>query len=248
MAHDGRCSHLASSLSCIDILTALYWGVLRHDPHRPLALDRDRFILSKGHGASALYATLALRGYFPEKLLDDFAQDGSALAEHPPAGLLAGVEAATGSLGHGLPIGTGIAMAGRQVRLDYRTFVLMSDGETNEGSVWEAAALASEQRLNRLCVIVDANGWQGIDRARDSVDTLIAKFKAFGWWTVAINGHSPLMCSMIDLAGSYSQPTAFVAETVKGKGITFMEDDQLWHYRSPNTDETARALAELASA
>ncbi len=193
-----------------------------------------------------MYATLALRGYFSEQLLDDFAKNGSLLAEHPLAGSLAGVEAATGSLGHGLPIGSGIALAGRQQRLDYRTFVLMSDGETNEGSVWEGVALAAELRLNRLCVIVDANGWQGVDRARDGPWALVEKFNAFGWWAEHIDGHDlSILHNTLDLTGSYVQPVALIAETTKGKGVSFMCDNNLWHYRCPDEEETKAALLEL---
>ena len=159
MSHAAQAAHLASSLSCADIVTAAYWHALNINPAQPKDPLRDRFILSKGHAAAALYATLAMKGYFPLAELDTYCQDGGRLAEHPPANLLPGVEAATGSLGHGLPLGCGMALSGRIKGERFRVFALLSDGENNEGSVWEAAMFASAQKLDNLCVIVDYNKW-----------------------------------------------------------------------------------------
>ncbi len=169
MSHAASSAHLASSLSCCDIVAAAYWGVCKIDPTRPEDPLRDRFILSKGHAATALYAALAFRGFFPEALLETYCQDGGMLAEHPPARMLPGVEAATGSLGHGLPIGIGMALAGRMRGEKFRVFALLSDGENNEGSVWEAAMFAAAQRLNNLCVIVDYNKWQATARSNETL-------------------------------------------------------------------------------
>ncbi len=247
MHHRAKVGHLGSSLSCVDILASLYFGgVLRIDPKRPDDPDRDRLILSKGHAASALYACLATRGFFPAELLDTFAQDGSTLSEHPSIGL-EGIEFAGGSLAHGLSVGAGMAWAARLQGRKYRTFVVVGDGETDEGSLWEAASFAAAERLNRLGVIVDANGLQGIGTTRDTVDTLIAKFKAFGWWAVGINGHSHLMCRMIDLVGSYMQPTVFVAKTVKGRGISLIEDTVLSHYKILSDAELENAMEEIGA-
>ena len=165
MSHAAQAAHLASSLSCADVVAAAYWYVLAIDPKRPTDPLRDRFILSKGHAATALYATLAMKGYFPIEELDSFCKDGGRLAEHPPANLLPGVEAATGSLGHGLPLGCGMALAGRIKGEDYRVYALLSDGEYNEGSVWEAAMFAAAQKLENVCVIVDYNKWQATARS-----------------------------------------------------------------------------------
>src|ERR1700749_5233320 len=165
MSHAAQAAHLASSLSCADVLTAAYWHVLNVDPTKPADPLRDRFILSKGHAAPALSTTLAMKGYFPLEELDTYCQDGGRLAEHPPANLLPGVEAATGSLGHGLPLGCGIALSGRIKSESFRVYALLSDGENNEGSVWEAAMFAAAQKLENVCVIVDYNKWQAADRS-----------------------------------------------------------------------------------
>ncbi len=266
MSHHAKAAHLGSSLSCVDILTALYFGnILSIDPKNPKNPDRDRFILSKGHAASALYATLAYRGFFSETLLDTYGSAGSLLEEHPGPALLAGIEAATGSLGHGLSIGTGMALAGKINNKPYKVVVLISDGECNEGSVWEAALFASKHNLNNLTVIVDFNKWQATGRSCEvmSLEPLKDKWQAFGFNAVEADGHnisqltqimkpaSSLKQSEYDSLTSYnsliSKPTAVIAHTVKGKGISFMEDDNNWHYRIPNIDELERAKNELNS-
>ncbi len=249
MSHRAQAAHLASSLSCCDVLAAAYWYVLRLDSVRPADPDRDRFILSKGHAAAALYATLAAKGYFPEAELETYCQDGGRLAEHPPANMLAGVEAATGSLGHGLPIGIGMALAGRLDKRDYRVFALLSDGENNEGSVWEAAMFASAQKLDRLCVIVDYNKWQATARSNDTLmlAPLADKWRAFGWDAIECDGHDVAVLAnlMSNVPNGSGKPVAIVAHTVKGKGVSFMEDDNNWHYRAPTGDEVVLARKEL---
>lgn len=252
MSHTAETPHLASALSCVDILTAAYWRVLRLDPNEPGAPQRDRFILSKGHAATALYATLAGRGFFPRSLIDEYNTAGGALAEHPGPNCAPGVEAATGSLGHGLSLGVGHALGGRINELDYRVFALLSDGECNEGAVWEAALFAAAQRLERLCAIVDYNKWQATARSNETMalEPLAEKWRAFGWSTYEVDGHD--LEALSDLMGRVPEgsgrPVAIVAHTVKGRGISFMEDDNNWHYRIPNADEVLRAKAELGVA
>jgi transketolase len=249
MSHAAQAAHLASSLSCADILTVAYWHVLNVNPHRPDDLLRDRFILSKGHAAAALYAVLAMKGYFPIEELDSFCRDGGRLAEHPPANLLPGVEAATGSLGHGLPLGCGMALSGRIRGEAFRVFALLSDGENNEGSVWEAAMFAAAQRLDNLCIIVDYNKWQATARSDETLmlAPLCDKWTAFGWHAREIDGHdvTALANTMQRVPNGSNKPVALIAHTVKGKGVSFMEDDNNWHYRAPTAEEVIKARKEL---
>jgi len=249
MCHEASSAHLGSSLSCVDILAAAYWHVLKIDPASPTAPWRDRFILSKGHAAMALYATLAQRGFFPLAELATYNKDDGRLAEHPPANLLPGVEAATGSLGHGLPIGIGMAVAGRIKGESYRVYALLSDGENNEGSVWEAAMFAAAQKLENVCVIVDYNKWQATARSNETLmlAPLRDKWAAFGWDAHEVDGHDvgALARLMQEIPNGSGKPVALVAHTVKGKGVSFMEDDNNWHYRAPTADEVVKAYKEL---
>lgn len=248
MSHVARAAHLASSLSCVDLLVALYGEAARIDPLHPDDPGRDRLILSKGHASAALYATLAAHGFFPRERLDEYGREGGQMAEQMAPGCLPGVEAATGSLGHGLPLGVGMALAARIAGRDSRVFVLVSDGECNEGSVWEAAMLAAAQRLENLVVVVDFNHWQATGRSDEilALEPLHAKWEAFGFDTRRIDGHDlPAILDALATVGAAGRPTAIVADTVKGKGVSFMEDDNNWHYRIPNADELRRALAEL---
>jgi transketolase len=249
LSHAAGTPHLGSSLSCADIVAAAYWDALRIDPKRPYAPERDRFILSKGHAATTLYAALAFRGFFPEAILETYNKDGSVLAEHPGPNCVPGVEAATGSLGHGLPIALGMALAGRMQGLSYRVYALLSDGECNEGSVWEAAMFAPAQKLENVCVIVDYNKWQATGRSNEtlSLAPLREKWAAFGWDAHEVDGHDPTaLCALMrKVPNGSGKPVAIIAHTVKGKGVSFMEDDNNWHYRIPNEKEVADAKRQL---
>lgn len=248
MSHVAGAAHLASSLSCIDIVAVLYHSVLHIDTLNPKWEERDRFILSKGHAATALYAALAYKGFLTDGDLKTYGQMGSLLEEHPSP-KLPGVEAATGSLGHGLPCGCGMSLAGRIKGKQYRTFVLMSDGECNEGSVWEASMFAAAHKLGNLCAFVDFNKWQATGRSREvlALDPLVDKFKSFGWAVHEIDGHdhSQILNAVHDVSADRQTPTMVVAHTIKGKGISFMEDDNNWHYRIPTAEEVQLAKAEL---
>jgi transketolase len=249
MSHAAQAAHLASSLSCCDIITAAYWSALNIDPKEPKDETRDRFILSKGHAAAALYAALAFRGFFPIADLDTYCKDGGKLAEHPPANLLPGVEAATGSLGHGLPIGCGMALSARIKGQTFRVYALLSDGENNEGSVWESAMFAAGQKLEHLCVIVDYNKWQATARSNETLmlAPLVEKWRAFGWDAMETDGHDvgKLAMLMQNIPNGSGKPVAIIAHTIKGKGVSFMEDDNNWHYRAPTSEEVVKAHKEL---
>ena len=247
--------HLGSCLSCVDILTALYWGPLSDLPARIQADDRDHFILSKGHAAPALFQVLAKKGMFSPDLLgqlDRYGQDGTLFGEHPPAHGVPGIEAATGSLGHGLSIGNGLALGARMRGFNMRIYVLMSDGECNEGSVWEAAMMAARHKLDRMCVIVDFNGWQATGRSEEilALDPLREKWAAFGWQAEEVDGHdiSALLTLLHQAGDGAGRPVVLIAHTVKGKGISFMEDDNNWHYRIPSDSEVSVARRELGLA
>jgi transketolase len=248
MSHKTGAAHLGSSLSCVDILVALYWKILRIDPLNPLDIMRDRFILSKGHAIAALYATLAHKGFFQSSLLDTFAQAGGCLPEHPAPQCVAGLDVATGSLGHGLSIGLGMALAGRIQQHAYRVYVVVGDGECNEGSVWEAAMFAPAQQLDNLFVIVDYNKWQATGRSNEimALEPLKQKWEAFGWNAYELDGHNmKTLIETLQNVPTNNKPTAIIANTIKGKGISFMEDDNNWHYRIPDEDEVKRAFQEL---
>jgi transketolase len=249
MSHAAGTPHLGSVLSCIDILVAAYWRALRIDPGAPGAPTRDRFVLSKGHAAPALYATLAARGFFPNAWLDSFATHGSRLAEQPAPHCAPGVELATGSLGHGLPVAAGFSLAGRIQRQTYRTIVVMSDGECNEGSVWEAAMFAAARKLGRLDVVIDYNKWQATGRSDEvlALASLRDKWSAFGWEAVEVDGHDieAISREITRETPDVGRPKAIVAHTVKGKGVSFMEDDNNWHYRVPSAQEVELAAAQL---
>jgi transketolase len=250
MAHDGKTPHVGSALSAVDVLVALYFHAMRGDPVAGSA-DDDLFILSKGHGCMSYYATLAERGVFPASLLASYAQNGGALPEHPTPGHIPGIRVATGSLGHGLAIAAGMAHARALDGRPGRVFTLLSDGECNEGSVWEAAMFAAGRRLDNLIAIVDYNKLQAMGRSDEvtGLAPLADKWRAFGWGTQEIDGHdlTAVVVALDALPTAPGRPNAIVAHTVKGKGVSFMEDDLEWHYRPPNDADLARALAEIAS-
>jgi transketolase len=250
MSHAAGTPHLASALSCVDILVAAYWGgFLAIDPKKPDDPNRDRLILSKGHAATALYASLAHRGFIPLELLDTFAKSGASLAEQPSPGCAPGVEWATGSLGHGLAVALGMALAGRIQDRKFRLFVVMSDGECEEGTVWEAAMFAPVHKLDNVAVIIDYNKWQATGRSDEimALRPLKEKWAAFGWSACEVDGHdlSALIAAMKNVPDGSGKPVAIIAHTVKGKGVSFMQDDNNWHYRSPTAEEVVKAKKEL---
>lgn len=242
--------HLGSCLSCVDLIVALYFSVLKIDPNSPKDPFRDRFILSKGHAAPTLFQILALKGFYPEKMLDAYGQDGSLFAEHPPTpDQLEGIEAATGSLGHGLPLGLGMALAARIQKQEYNVYAVLSDGECNEGSIWEAAMLAASQKVKNLTVIVDFNKWQATGRSCEvmALEPLVDKWRAFGWRATEIDGHDikSIIAALIEREEDDDRPTAIIAHTIKGRGVSFMEDENNWHYRIPSEEEVLRSKKEL---
>lgn len=253
LSHQGRTPHLGSSLSCVELLVELYLNHLKIDPSEPESPDRDRFFLSKGHAVTALYAILAKQGFFPESELDEtYAKPGSRLPEHPSRNCVPGIEASTGSLGHGLGLACGAALGNRIQNIDSNTYALLSDGECNEGSTWEAAMTAPALNLDRLCVIVDVNKWQATGRSSEvlSLEPLHDKFTAFGWDTSRIDGHdfNQIESALKRFSTNKGKPTAIIADTIKGKGISFMEDDNNWHYRIPTAEEIETCRKELGLA
>lgn len=241
--------HLGSCLSCVDILVSLYWEILNIDPSDPERPDRDRFILSKGHAAPALFQVLALKSFFPEALLYNYGEDGSLFGEHPPAHGVPGIEAATGSLGHGLSIGIGMALASRLHGFKNKVYVLMSDGECNEGSVWEAAMMAPAHKLEHLTAIIDFNKWQATGRSEEvmALSPLKDKWTSFGWSVYEVDGHDTgsLISVLKRLPDGSGKPAAIIAHTVKGKGVSFMENKIEWHGVAPKPAEAQKAIEEL---
>ena len=249
MVHRAGASHIGGCLSMADLLAVLYCRTLRIDPRRPDWPGRDRFVLSKGHAAAILYAALAERGFFPPEWLDRYCEDGSPLTGCVNHRGVPGVEASTGSLGHGLSVGCGMALAGRSAAEPYRCFVLLSDGECDEGSIWEAALFAPHHRLGNLTAIVDYNKIQSFGTVAEVLDLepFADKWRAFGWRVVEIDGHDPAaIAAALEGAGAEDadRPLVAIAHTVKGKGVSFMENDLLWHYRNPDADQLAAALRE----
>jgi transketolase len=250
MVYKAKLGPIGGDYSATDILVALYFGgVLRINPKQPNAPDRDRFILSKGHGAGLLYTTLAHAGFFPLDELDTFAQPLSKLNGHPNRTKVPGVETNTGPLGHGLPVGVGCAIGARMEGASYRTYVVTGDGELQEGSNWEAALCAAHYKLDNLTVIVDRNGLQQGDFTEQTMhlDPLADKWRAFGWTVREVNGHDfgELLNVFNQLPFEWGKPNCIIAHTHKGQGVSFMRDKPAWHHRVPSADEFAQALAEL---
>jgi transketolase len=250
MLHRAGLGHPGGDLSAIDILVTLYWGILRVDPQNPNWPERDRFILSKGHSAGALYTTLAMAGFLPLDELETFAQAGSRLSAHPDCTKVPGVETNTGPLGHGLSVAVGCALAARLSGASWRTFVLTGDGELQEGSNWEAGMAAAHWRLDNLTLIIDRNGLQLGDTTERTMalDPLADKWRAFGWAVCEVDGHDyqTLLDTLGRLPLKPGQPTCLIAHTHKGCGVSFMRDNPDWHHRIPTDKELAMALAELA--
>jgi transketolase len=249
MAHDAREGHLSSAMSCADLLTVLFDYWLRVSPENPRDPHRDRFYFSKGHACTALYVLLAERGFIPKAWLADYGHTGSPLPNHPCRHALPVLEASSGSLGHCLGIATGALYGLRLDGNDSRAVVLMSDGECNEGSVWESAMFAAAQKLDRLLAIVDHNGVQAVGRNAEITGhtSLEEKFRAFGWEARTIDGNdvAEIVAALDDFPLAPGRPSAIVARTVAGSGVRFMEDQILWHYRVPSDAELVQALGEL---
>jgi transketolase len=249
MVHRAGLGHPGGDMSSADILSVLYFAVLRVDPKDPSAPGRDRFIMSKGHCSAALYATLAAAGFFPVEDLDTFGQPLSPLNGHPVRAKVPGVEASTGPLGHGLPIATGAALAAKLEAATWRTYVLTGDGELQEGSNWEAAMLAAHHGLDCLTLIVDRNGLQLGDTTERTVrlEPLAEKWRAFGWAVEEVDGHNhaALLSVFRRLPLEPGKPNCIIAHTRKGKGVSFMEDRVEWHHRVPSEQELELALREL---
>mgnify|MGYP001482873724 CR=1 FL=1 len=246
MVHYSKSSHIGTCLSVVDILSVLYFKVMNIDPTTPQMLGRDKFILSKGHGGAALYATLAERGFFPKEYLDKYYIDDGILPGHLDMTAVPGIEVSTGSLGHGLSLGIGMAYGNRQVKDPGHIYVLLGDGECNEGSVWEGIMFASSINLSNLTAIVDYNKLQSFGRTNEVINqvNIAERWKAFGWHVEEIDGHN---FNQIEHALKVKTeiPKVIIAHTIKGKGVSFMENKLEWHYKSPSDEELKLALKEL---
>jgi transketolase len=241
--------HSGGSLSSADIVACLYFWEMNLDPAQPRKSDRDRFVLSKGHAAPLLYAALAERGFFPTADLLQLRKLGSPLQGHPDMRKVPGVDASTGSLGQGISWAVGMALAGKMDRQNYRVYTLLGDGELEEGLVWEALMAAHHYKLDNLTAFLDHNGLQ-IDGPTCEVmspEPVADKFRAFGWETLVVDGHNPgqIMAALNTARATPGRPTAIIAETVKGRGCSFMENRVEWHGTAPNREQTTQALAEL---
>jgi transketolase len=241
--------HLPTCLSMTDLLAVLYYEVLRVDPKDPKAPGRDRFILSKGHGGVALYAILADKGFFDAEHLSTHGKKGTILGGHPDMHKVPGIEASTGALGHGLPFGVGIALAAKKDHASYRTFVVTGDGECQEGSIWEAALFAAQAKLDNLTVVIDHNKLQAMGKLDEIVglESFSEKWRAFGWEVAEVDGHDmdALRTVFKKLPLAPGKPNCIIAHTVKGRGISFMENVPIWHYRQPKPEEMRLACEEL---
>lgn len=249
MTHFAKASHIGSALSTVELLAVLYRKILRVDPMNPDWLERDRFILSKGHGCAAYYAVLAEKGFFPLKRLESFYKDGSKLAGHASHIDIPGIEISTGSLGHGLSIATGMALSALRDGLSYRVFCMLSDGECDEGSTWEPVLFAPHHHLYNLVAIVDYNKIQSLGKTKEVLDLepFAAKWRAFGWAVEEIDGHNlqEIEKCFRKIPFENGRPSCVIAHTIKGKGVSFMENSLLWHYRTPQGEEFIAALEEL---
>ena len=253
MVHDAASGHPGGSLSCIDVLTTLYFDIMHIDPKAPHDPDRDRFVMSKGHCSPAMYPVLALRGFFPVENLKMFRRIDGHMSGHVEMKYVPGVDMSTGSLGQGISAAVGMAVAAKHWGDDYRTYALLGDGESEEGQVWEAAMFAGNQQLDNLCVIVDHNGLQ-IDGPVEEVNDpmpLADKFRAFKFHVVELadgNDFDQIRAAFAEARATKGQPTAIIAETTKGKGVSFMENQVGWHGKAPNDEQFEQAMAELTAA
>ncbi|KYG89221.1 transketolase [[Bacillus] sp. KCTC 13219] len=253
VVHHAGAGHIGGPLSAIDLLTTLYFNEMNIDPAKPKDPERDRFVLSKGHSAIGLYAVLAERGYFPNEELFTFDSLNSRLQGHPDMKALPGIEMSTGSLGQGISAAVGMALGAKLQNKNFRTYCMIGDGESQEGQVWEAAFIAPKYQLDNLVIIVDYNklqqyGWTGTDTERAAPNELFEeKWLAFGWHVIRIDGHSytDILQAFEEAKTTKQKPTVIIADTVKGKGISFMEGNYLWHSKVPSDEELANALNEL---
>ena len=251
MCASGGGAHVGSNLSMADIIAVLYGEVLRVDPAEPGWPERDRFILSKGHACACGYAVLAERGFLPLEVLQQHYRNGSRLSGHISHKGVPGVEFSTGSLGHGLGVGAGMAMQLRRTGGSQRVYVVLSDGECDEGSTWEAMMMAANLKLDNLVAFMDFNDFGGLERMSDGHQAfypLVPKAESFGWEAVEVDGHDEAAMQEAVMSRRGGRPFLLVCRTVKGKGISFMENVPIWHYRSPNKDEYLQSLKELADA
>jgi len=247
MVHRAGASHIGSALSIADIVAVLYGDVMAYDSSDPASPQRDRFILSKGHACVAVYAVLALRGFFPKKCLEEYGADFSMFMNHI-SHHVPGVEFSTGSLGHGLPFAVGKALACRMRGEKWRVYAVLSDGELDEGSNWEAFMFAAHHHLDRLTAIIDYNRLQSLGSVKDTleIEPLAKKLHAFGWCVIEVDGHDhQALVETLSHCDKRKRPLAVIAHTTKGKGVGFMENEVLWHYRNPSDEELAVALSEL---
>jgi transketolase len=249
MIHRANASHVGSCLSAADIVATLYGEMLHVDPQQPDDPARDRFILSKGHAGAVVYAALALRGFFPLEWLDTYGEEGSRLFGHLTRSNVPGVDLSTGALGHGLAVGCGMALAARADRRATRVHVVLSDGECDEGSTWEAALFAPHHKIDNLVAVIDYNKIQSFGTVHDVLDLepLADKWRACRWHVLEVDGHDhPALLSAFRTAMQVQErPTMIIAHTVKGKGVSYMEAQLAWHYRSPNVEQLRQALVEL---
>ena len=245
----GGGGHIPSALSIVELLVVMYYRILNVDASNPKKADRDRFILSKGHACTALYPILADKGFIGPDKLRQFGKKGTCLGGHPDMHLVAGVEASTGALGHGFPFGLGIALAGKFDKAPYRVYVVLGDGECQEGTIWEAALFAAQHKLDNLVAIIDHNKLQAMAPLGEivSLDSLAEKWRAFGWAVKEIDGHNIKEIAETLEATPFEsgRPNLIIAHTVKGKGISYMENVPIWHFRLPNSEEMAIAKREL---
>lgn len=249
MVKDAQVGHIGGSLSVTDILTTLYFYIMRIDPSKPDWIDRDRLVLSKGHGATTLYSTLAERGFFSTEELSTFGKLGSILQVHPDKTKVPGVEASTGALGQGLSVGVGMALAARLDKKDYHTYVILGDGEIQEGQVWEAAMFASHYELDNITAVLDYNNVQLMGSLPEvmNIAPVTDKWKSFGWNLIEIDGHdfSQIVASLYKAKEHKGGPTIIIANTTKGKGVSFMQNTCAWHGSVPTNEEYDRAIKEL---
>ncbi len=246
---NAQVGHIGGSLSAVDILTVLYFYILRIDPYNPRWEERDRFVLSKGHGAAALYSTLAKRGYFSSKLLDTFGKINSRLQVHPDMHKVPGIEISTGALGQGFSVAIGMALGANLEHKDIRVYVLIGDGESQEGQIWEGAMSAAHYKLDNLTAILDYNRVQLLGPVSEimEVSPLTDKWRAFGWEVIEVDGHNvPQIIESLEKTKKIkNKPSIIIAHTIKGKGVSFMEGKASWHGKAPNKEEMEKALKEL---